>query len=80
MGDADPRWGPTDAFTTLAGLARDTNRLRIGTLVAPVTFRWPGQLAIIAAQVDDMSGGRLELGLGAGWFDTEHDARGIPFP
>jgi F420-dependent oxidoreductase-like protein len=80
MGDADPRWGPTDAFTTLAGLARDTKKLRIGTLVAPVTFRWPGQLAIIAAQIDDMSGGRLELGLGAGWFDAEHDARGIPFP
>jgi F420-dependent oxidoreductase-like protein len=80
MGDADPRWGPTDAFTTLAGLARDTERLRLGTLVSPVTFRSPGPLALIAAQVDHMSGGRLELGLGAGWYDDEHAARGLPFP
>jgi F420-dependent oxidoreductase-like protein len=80
MGDSDPRWGPTDAFTTLAGLARDTTRLRLGTLVSPVTFRRPGQLAIIAAQIDDMSAGRLELGIGAGWFEDEHAARGIPFP
>lgn len=80
MGDADPRWGPTDAFTTLAGLARDTAKLRLGTLVTPVTFRRPGQLALIVAQVDDMSGGRLEVGVGAGWNDDEHAARGIPFP
>ncbi len=72
--------GPTDAWTTLAGLARETTRLRLGTLVSPATFRLPGLLAIIAAQVDAMSGGRIELGLGAGWFDGEHRAYGFPFP
>jgi F420-dependent oxidoreductase-like protein len=72
--------GPTDAWTTLAGLARDTTRLRLGTLVSPVTFRLPGPLAITVAQVDAMSGGRVELGLGAGWNDREHAAYGIPFP
>jgi F420-dependent oxidoreductase-like protein len=72
--------GPTDAWTTLAGLARDTTRLRLGTLVSPVTFRLPGPLAIAVAQVDAMSGGRVELGLGAGWNDREHAAYGIPFP
>jgi F420-dependent oxidoreductase-like protein len=77
-GDGGP--GPTDAWITLAGLARDTSRIRLGTLVSPVTFRWPGQLAIEVAQVDAMSGGRVELGLGAGWNDVEHAAMGIPFP
>jgi F420-dependent oxidoreductase-like protein len=77
-GDALP--GPTDAWATLAGLARDTTRLRLGTLVSPVTFRHPGALAIIVAQVDAMSGGRVELGLGAGWNAREHAAYGIPFP
>ena len=72
--------GPTDAWVTLAGLARDTSRLRLGTLVSPVTFRNPGPLAIMVAQVDAMSGGRVELGLGAGWNDREHAAYGIPFP
>jgi F420-dependent oxidoreductase-like protein len=72
--------GPTDAWTTLAGLARETSRIRLGTLVSPVTFRYPGQLAIQVAQVDEMSGGRVELGLGAGWFGAEHAAYGIPFP
>ena len=72
--------GPTDAWVTLAGLARETSRLRLGTLMSPVTFRLPGPLAIIVAQVDQMSGGRVELGLGTGWFDAEHDAYGIPFP
>src|SRR6478609_9693101 len=72
--------GPTDAWITLAGLARDTTRLRLGTLVSPVTFRNPGPLAITVAQVDSMSGGRVELGLGAGWNDREHEAYGIPFP
>lgn len=78
MGDGLP--GPTDAWTTLAGLARETTRLRLGTLVSPVTFRHPGILAIQVAQVDQMSGGRVELGLGAGWFAREHEAYGIPFP
>ncbi len=72
--------GPTDAWSTLAALARETSRIRLGTLLSPVTFRQPGPLAIIVAQVDQMSGGRVELGLGAGWFETEHTAYGIPFP
>jgi F420-dependent oxidoreductase-like protein len=72
--------GPTDAWTTLAGLARETRRIRLGTLVSSVTFRQPGVLAIQAAQVDRMSGGRIELGLGTGWYAAEHAAYGIPFP
>ncbi len=78
VGDVQP--GPTDAWVTLAGLARETTRLRLGTLVTSATFRWPGPLAITVAQVDAMSGGRVELGLGAGWFDDEHRAYAIPFP
>ena len=77
-GDGLP--GPTDAWTTIAGLARETSRIRLGTLVSPVTFRAPRPLAIAVAQVDAMSGGRVELGLGAGWNDTEHHAYGIEFP
>ncbi|WP_285775561.1 LLM class F420-dependent oxidoreductase [Microtetraspora sp. NBRC 13810] len=80
MGDVDPAPGPTDAWVTLAGLARDTSTIRLGTLVSAATFRLPGVLAISAAQVDQMSGGRVELGLGTGWFDAEHTAYGIPFP
>jgi alkanesulfonate monooxygenase len=80
IGDGDPRPGPTDAWITLAGLARDTDRIRLGTLLSAATFRLPGQLAVIVAQVDAMSGGRVELGLGAGWFEEEHKAFGIPFP
>jgi F420-dependent oxidoreductase-like protein len=76
----DGRPGPTDAWATLAGLARETTRLRLGTLVSPITFRLPGPLAITVAQVDVMSGGRVELGLGAGWNEREHAAYGIPFP
>jgi len=78
--DGDGLPGPTDAWVTLAGLARETSRIRLGTLVSPVTFRYPGQLAIEVAQVDHMSGGRVELGLGAGWNDVEHRANSIPFP
>ena len=77
-GDGLP--GPTDAWMTLAGLARETNRIRLGTLMTSATFRLPGPLAIAVAQVDQMSGGRVELGLGAGWFDREHSAYGIDFP
>jgi F420-dependent oxidoreductase-like protein len=80
MGDGDPGPGPTDAWITLAGLARETSRLRLGTLVTAATFRLPGPLAISVAQVDAMSGGRVELGIGAGWFEDEHRAYGIPFP
>jgi len=72
--------GPTDAWTTLAALAREVPRIRLGTLVSSVTFRHPGLLAIQVAQVDRMSGGRVELGLGAGWYAEEHAAYGIPFP
>ncbi|WP_022880348.1 LLM class F420-dependent oxidoreductase [Microbacterium sp. B19] len=80
MGEGDPLPGPTDAWTTLAGLARETSRIRLGTLVSSVTYRVPGILAIQVAQVDAMSGGRVELGLGTGWFEAEHAAYGIPFP
>ena len=72
--------GPTDAWTTLAGLARDTTTIRLGTLVTSATFRLPGPLAISVAGVDQMSGGRVELGLGAGWYEREHEAYAIPFP
>ena len=77
-GDGLP--GPTDAWVTLAALARETSRIRLGTLVSSSTFRWPGVLAITVAQVDAMSEGRIELGLGTGWYDGEHTAYGIPFP
>ena len=80
MGDHDPGPGPSDAWTTLAGLARDTSTINLGTLVTSATFRLPGPLAITVANVDAMSGGRVELGLGAGWFADEHTAYGIPFP
>ena len=72
--------GPTDSWVTLGGLARETNRIRLGTLVTSATFRLPGPLAISVAQVDAMSGGRIELGLGSGWFEEEHAGYGIPFP
>ena len=72
--------GPTDAWVTLAGIARETSTIRLGTLMTSATFRFPGPLAISVAQVDQMSGGRVELGLGAGWFDAEHTSYGIPFP
>lgn len=70
----------TDAWTTLAGLARETTNIRIGALVSPVAFRLPGNLAKVAATVDEMSGGRLEVGLGAGWNAEEHASFGFPFP
>ena len=78
--DAGGLPGPTDAWTTLAGLARDTSGIRLGTLVTSATFRRPGPLAITVAGVDQMSRGRVELGLGAGWYEREHEAYGIPFP
>jgi F420-dependent oxidoreductase-like protein len=80
MGAVDGLPGPTDAWITLAGLARETKRIRLGTLMTAGTFRLPGVLAIQVAQVDQMSGGRVELGLGAGWYEEEHTAYGIPFP
>lgn len=72
--------GPTDSWVTLAGIARETSTIRLGTLVTSATFRYPGPLAISVAQVDAMSGGRVEFGIGAGWFEAEHRAYGIPFP
>ncbi|MER5253108.1 MULTISPECIES: LLM class F420-dependent oxidoreductase [unclassified Streptomyces] len=80
MGSSDGLPGPTDAWITLAGLARETQRIRLGTLMTAGTFRLPGVLAIQVAQVDQMSGGRIELGLGSGWYEAEHSAYGIPFP
>lgn len=80
MGSASGLPGPTDAWITLAGFARETKTIRLGTLVNSATFRLPGPLAIQVAQVDVMSGGRVELGLGAGWYREEHDAYGIAFP
>src|SRR5690242_9332545 len=76
----DGRPGPTDSWVTLAGLARETEKIRLGTMVTSATFRHPGPLAISVAQVDAMSGGRVELGIGAGWFEEEHKAYAIPFP
>ena len=80
MSAVDGLPGPTDAWITLAGLARETSTIRLGTMVTSATFRLPGPLAIAIAQVDAMSAGRVELGLGAGWFTEEHTAYGIPFP
>ena len=80
MGSADGLPGPTDAWITLAGLARETSRIRLGTLVTAATFRHPGPLAISVAQVDRMSGGRVEFGLGSGWYDAEHEAYGLTLP
>jgi F420-dependent oxidoreductase-like protein len=79
-GPGDGLPGPTDAWATLAALAIETSRIRLGTLVSSATFRRPAPLAITVAQVDQMSGGRLELGLGTGWYEAEHTAYGIPFP
>ncbi|MCA2187686.1 LLM class F420-dependent oxidoreductase [Nonomuraea cavernae] len=80
IGPGDPGPGSTDAWITLGALARETSTIRLGTLVSPATFRLPGPLAIGVAQVDQMSGGRVELGFGTGWFEGEHTAYGIPFP
>ena len=77
-GDGAP--GPTDSWVTLGALARETNSIRLGTMVTSATFRLPGPLAVAVAQVDEMSGGRVEIGLGTGWYEAEHRAYGIPFP
>ena len=80
MGDVTGEPGPTDSWITLGAIARETSRIRLGTLVTAATFRYPGPLAIAVAQVDQMSGGRVDLGIGTGWFEEEHTAYGIPFP
>lgn len=77
-GDGLP--GPTDSWVTLGAIARETSSVRLGTLVTSATFRHPGVLAVSVAQVDAMSDGRVELGIGAGWFEREHQAYAIPFP
>jgi len=76
----DPRPDATDAFATLAGLARETQRIRLAVLVSPITFRHPAVIAKNAATIDQMSGGRFDLGIGTGWMELEHDAFGFPFP
>src|SRR5580658_816921 len=80
MGGASGLPAYTDAWITLAGLARDTSTIRLGTLVTPVTFRPVGSFPVVVAQVDQMSGGRLDIGLGAGWYEDEHRAYGLEFP
>jgi F420-dependent oxidoreductase-like protein len=80
MGSVSGDPGPTDAWVTLAGLAVETKRIRLGTLMTAATFRLPGPLAIAVAQIDEMSGGRVEFGVGAGWYEAEHTAYGMPFP
>ena len=80
MGDSDGLPGPLDAWTTMAGLARDTEQLRLGTLITPVTFRHIGPWVVAVTQIDHMSGGRIDVSLGAGWFDEEHAAAAVPFP
>lgn len=80
MGGVSGLPGPTDAWVTLGGIARETSTIRLGTLVTAATFRMPGPLAISVAQVDQMSGGRVDFGFGAGWYQQEHTAYGIPFP
>jgi F420-dependent oxidoreductase-like protein len=80
MGGGDPRPGPTDSWVTLGGLARETTRIRLGTMVTSATFRLPGPLAVAVAQVDAMSNGRVEFGFGAGWYEREHRSYGVPFP
>ncbi|MBA8825572.1 alkanesulfonate monooxygenase [Saccharopolyspora lacisalsi] len=80
MGGGSGEPGPTDAWLTLAGLARETSRIRLGTLMSAGTFRLPGPLAVSVAQADQMSGGRVEFGIGSGWYEEEHTAYGIPFP
>ena len=80
IGETDPGPGSTEAWATLAGLARDTSTIRLGTMVSSATFRLPGMLALTVATVDAMSGGRVELGLGGGWYEAEHTAFGVPLP
>lgn len=80
MGEIPGLPGPTDSWVTLGALARETSRVRLGTLVTSATFRHPGVLAVEVAQVDQMSGGRVDFGIGSGWFEQEHQALGLPFP
>src|SRR6188508_1334261 len=76
----EPGQPTTDAWSVLAGLARETERIGLGALVSPVTFRHPGVFAKVVTTVDEMSGGRIEVGVGAGWNDLEHEQLGLAFP
>lgn len=76
----DPKPDATDAFATLGGLARDTRNIRLAILVSPITFRHPAVIAKSAVTLDQMSGGRFDLGVGTGWMDLEHEVFGLPFP
>jgi F420-dependent oxidoreductase-like protein len=76
----DPDYLPTDSWTTLGGLARETSQVKLGTLMTAGTYRTPAVLAMAVASVDQMSGGRIILGIGTGWYEREHQAFGIPFP
>lgn len=78
--DRSPRPEATEAMTHLAGLSRETDHIRLCVLVAPLTFRHPALLAKTAATIDQMSGGRLDLGVGTGWMEIEHQAFGLDFP
>jgi alkanesulfonate monooxygenase SsuD/methylene tetrahydromethanopterin reductase-like flavin-dependent oxidoreductase (luciferase family) len=80
LSGGDPTPDATDAFAVLAGLARDTTDIRLCVLVTPITFRHPAVIAKNAATIDQMSGGRLDLGVGTGWMELEHEALGMPFP
>ena len=80
IGDGAPRPSVTDAWVTLGGIALQTSTIRLGTLMSSATFRLPGPFAVSVSQVDAMSGGRVEVGLGAGWYEKEHRAFAIPFP
>lgn len=80
LSGGDPTPDATDAFAVLAGLARDTTTIRLCVLVSPITFRHPAVITKNAATIDQMSGGRLDLGIGTGWMDSEHEAFGLPFP
>ena len=80
LSGGDPTPAVTDALAVLAGLARETEDIRLCVLVTPITFRHPAVIAKTAATIDEMSGGRLDLGVGTGWMDLEHAAFGMPFP
>lgn len=80
LSGGDPTPSATDAFAVLAGLARETSQIRLCVLVTPITFRHPAVIAKNATTIDEMSGGRLDLGIGTGWMELEHEAFGIPFP
>jgi alkanesulfonate monooxygenase SsuD/methylene tetrahydromethanopterin reductase-like flavin-dependent oxidoreductase (luciferase family) len=76
----DSKQATTDAWAVIAGLARETSTISLGALVSPVTFRHPGNFVKVVTTVDEMSGGRIEVGVGAGWNEADHEQHGLPFP